>query len=393
MISVTRGVFLICAASFLLLAACQPAATPVPTATATKIPTLTASPTATGTPTITPTSTETFTATPSFTNTPPYNAPGSYYVFSCVFITPSGSISEASRIRFCITSVVVLSDRSMRFNVLWTFTFYRLSEWDLRIRSLSKKSDRFNPNIALADNLKNNYSPINVTGCIATDYFLHAWDGDCGGSFFFDPAKPGATSFIYFDTGYDIAIGPIVLLKIPPTPTITLTGTQKTATPTKTAIPSATPTFTKTLTLSPTIDPNVVYNAPGTYWFYTCIPYPASGGLTGAKSVTLCLNTVVVGNDRTMKFNFTWKVETYYDLIKDPDSNKAMIYLEDDLANVYRFTQTGGCAAVRTEMTKPDDDCNGWFLFPPAEPGATSFRFMDYGNNVSFDNLVFMKQT
>lgn len=358
MISVTRGAFLICAASFLLLAACQPAATPVPTETATEIPTLTATPTATDTPTLTPTSTETFTATPTFTATLPYNTPGLYYIYKCVDFQPAGIPIEII-VNFCVTSVKVNNDLTMQFNVYWRL----YNNWQRGI--LSKGSDFRNKNMFLYDDLKNEYQAIGWGGSALTRDVMSA--SPSGGWFLFPAAKPGATKFRFFDLDNRVSIDDIVLLD-------------------KKYIPTA------TKTLSPTH--GTTYNAPGTYYFYRCVTYKPGGRLVGAEKVEFCLVSVLINEDRTMRFNLTWKVFTSKWVLKESDANNPNLILLDNLENEYRHTLAGGFAAKDRWMFDPRGDiCGGWLQFPAAEPGATSFRFMDYGNHVSFDNLVFKLET
>jgi hypothetical protein len=355
MFSFNRVPLLICTGSFLLLSGCQPAATPVPTFTPVDTSTLTITPTKTETPTITPTNTETFTATPTFTQTPPYNVAGTYYIYKCASYALEGAPITVS---FCVNTVIVREDLTMQFNVSWKVngSGYRVT----------KHSDADNPDMFLEDNLGNRYKHTGTAGCVA-ETAVFPGGGTCAGWFIFPAAKPGATSFRFYDMDNNIYVDDIVLLdkKYIPTPTITLTPTHGTT-----------------------------YNAPGAYSIYKCVTHAPTGSLVGAEKVQLCLNTVVINEDRTMKFNMTWKVFSSKQVLKKSDAQNTDIFLLDNLEKEYPHALTGGCAAVDKWMMDPrGDSCAGWFLFPAAGPGVTSFRFVDLGNLISFDNLVFMIET
>ncbi|MBN2085209.1 MAG: hypothetical protein JW748_08270 [Anaerolineales bacterium] len=351
MIFFNRVPMLICAGSFVLLSGCQPAATPVPTGTPTDTPTFTATPTLTDTPTFTPTNTETQTATPTFTSTPPYNAPGTYRVFKCVGYYLAGAPIS---VRFCVTTVKVYDDYTMQFNVNW-----KVFAGGYRV---TKYADTDNPRMRIEDNLGNSYMHFATGGC-AAEIAIFQGEGDCNGWFLFHPAKPGATSFRFYDNDHIVFIDGIVLLQ----------GDF----PTPTAMP--TPTLGS-------------YNSPGTYWIYKCTNFIPQRNFDGAVQVTLCLNTVTINDKFEMRFNVNWKI-TYgwvNSWNKQSDANNYEIYLEDNLGNEYNHISTGGCAGQETFIVNHGTfgDCNGWFQFPPAEPGATSFRFVDSANAASIENIV-----
>jgi hypothetical protein len=354
----TRIRLLICvsaALSVLLLSGCQAAATPPPADTPTELPTITPTtiPTKTHTPTDTPTATVTLTITPTYTETPAYNVPGKYPINRCQDGVPSGPLVLASSITICLTTVEVLEDYSMKFNVQW----HIIIDW---WNHGTKYSDEKNTNIYLTDDLGNYYPHFAVGGCAAlTITHQYAADEKCNGWFLFPPAKPGAKSFNYFDLNNSVSFDKIVLL-------------QKTGTDT--------PTFTPT---PPTGTP---YNAPGTYYIYRCASYQ----LGGTNPVQICLNTVVVNSDSTMKFNLSWKPLNGVPARKPSVANNHSIFLLDDLKNEYHYLSAGGCAEVVRGFQTTGESCGGWFLFPAAQPGATSFRFVDLGNLISFDNIVLL---
>ncbi|MGB7537562.1 MAG: hypothetical protein WBM17_03405 [Anaerolineales bacterium] len=343
----------------LLLAGCQPAATPVPTETATETPTLTVSPTTTDTPTITPTNTETLTETPTFTQTPPYNVAGTYYIYKCARYTLKIAPLPIA-VDFCVNTVNVHDDLTMQFNVSWKI--------DAPWYQVTKHSDADNPDMFLEDNLGNRYKHTGTGGCAAeTAVFQGA--GTCAGWFIFPAAKPGATSFRFYDMDNKIFVDDIVLLdkKYVPTATITLTPTR-----------------------------GITYNSPGTYYLYRCAASVAVGSIAGATKLKICLNTVVIDPDYRMKFNFEWtfSFDKARQAVLTPDKINKVILI-DDLEYKYEHIDAGGCAAeddlLWVYTTPGEDNCNGWFLFPPAQTGATSLRLYDYGNLITIENIVLIK--
>jgi hypothetical protein len=358
-------VYIFAALPLLLLAGCQSAATPAPTGVPTDTSTLTIASTATKTPTSMPTNTETPTATPTLTQTPPYNVAGTYHIYKCASYALSGA---PITVAFCVNTVIVRNDLTMQFNVSWKIngSGYRITKY----------SDADNPDMFLEDNLGNRYTHMGTAGCAAeTTVFTNA--GTCAGWFIFPAAMPGATSFRFYDMNNYIYVDDIVLLN-------------ETNAYTPTSTPTVTPTFAPAYTR--TADPNKEYNEPGTYWIYKCKPYPTGGNFSGADSVTFCLNTIVVNEDRTMKINVNWKVLTTGDFIKPSDNNNPNIFLTDNLGNQYRYSQAGGCAAAEFRFYKPGNDCNGWFMFPAPRPGATSFRYNDSNVLFSIDEIVLAKE-
>jgi hypothetical protein len=119
-------------ATVLLLAACGEAAAPTA-------------------PTDTPTRTDTATNTPTFTVTPTiaYNMPGLYYFYQCTNFQPAG-IPVAISINFCVTSVKVNDDRTLKITVTWKLNYALPGR-------LTKHSDIGNNNMFLYDDLENEY--------------------------------------------------------------------------------------------------------------------------------------------------------------------------------------------------------------------------------------------
>gem|GEM_PF-5247388 len=167
-----------------------------------------------------------------------------------------------------------------------------------------------------------------------------------------------------------------------PTPTATSTFTATwtstdTPTPTNTLTPTETPTSTITLTPTP------VYNAPGNYPMKNKCHYLYFGvrdrGMVYPASLTVCLMNVAIYQDGRMEFDM------YYAVVPPPNfegdvsivipGNDRRIALTDNIQNTYAFTSFGGCTNSDLKTSKNTKACNGWFLFPPAKPGATKFTF------------------
>jgi hypothetical protein len=182
---------------------------------------------------------------------------------------------------------------------------------------------------------------------------------------------------------------------VPPADTRTCTYTLS-----PTGIPTLTPSFTSTPSFTPTSTPTFTetppYNLPGSYSISKCATFPRPAGAPeNIVSVTVCVVTVKVKDDRSMQFNMTWTVLQNGQsgcYILPTDVYNHHLYLEDDLKNEYQYTDAGGCASVPYEFCFMKTDCHGWFLFPPAQPGAKSFRFVDMDHLVYIDDIVLWKK-
>jgi hypothetical protein len=167
------------------------------------------------------------------------------------------------------------------------------------------------------------------------------------------------------------------------------------ATHTNAFTPTPTDTPTIAFTPTPSFTPTPGFNAPGEYPVRKCGSF-APGGVyaAGIENVRVCIESVRVNDDRTMQFNVRWRVsfKDAYTFPVGPYAGDKNILLIDDLENEYHHTQVGGCAAAATELTTDRSECAGWFLFPAASPGATSFRFIDFLHLMSIDGIV-LRQT
>jgi len=182
--------------------------TPLPTPTQTQKPTATTVPTDTQTPTPeaspTPKASPTTAAspTPGITASPTYafNLPGYYATGGC----QTYKIYWKYSIDFCVESVEVRNDGRMVYVVSWTVHCPEQG-WVI------KYPDTYNHKMYIMDNLGNQYDFTEVGGTAAQK--IEMKNGDTAiGIFIFPPAKPGATSFTFYDHQQQVEIGGIVLV-------------------------------------------------------------------------------------------------------------------------------------------------------------------------------------
>ncbi|MFC1935292.1 AAA family ATPase [Chloroflexota bacterium] len=164
----------------------------------------------------------------------------------------------------------------------------------------------------------------------------------------------------------------------PPTPTPPPTPTATPPTPTPPPTPTATP---------PTPTPTPIPPAPGVYQFERC-GIPPIGGEERTR-VKLCVESVEVYPEGTMKFITSWQAEIEEGLVvsgqpvaalvKGSDVGNTNMYVTDDRGNRYDFIDLGG--AARDETTIPSGEkATGWYLFSPPREGARLFTFHDDDN-------------
>jgi hypothetical protein len=346
------------------LSSCKGFTKPDITATFTNTFTQTISPTQTSTitfmPAIRPTKTDTPTLTPTMTETPAYNLPGLYSINKCVSFFPFTSEPKLF-IQFCLQTVQVNPDYTMKFNVNWVVGGTKVGGESTGVFKITNPSNHCD---FIVDNLGNEYSHIGVGGAAANMDVVNT-DKPSSGWFLFSPAKPGATSFTFRSMCDGIEIGGIVLRQ-GNFPTLTITP-------------------------KPTLG---TYNSPGTYWIYKCTFFIPQDNFPGASNVTLCVNTVVINDKLEMRFNVNWKINYGYieNWKKPSDANNYNIFLEDNLENDYQHIYTGGCAGQETVIVPygKTGDCSGWFQFPQAKPGATSFQLVDLANHAAIENIILL---
>jgi hypothetical protein len=149
------------------------------------------------------------TDTPTYTATAlqgtPYNEPGTYWIYKCVTHPPTAAMIGATYVKFCLNTVVVKPDRTMRFNAAWTVY---LSAPRAVMKEASGNS------IVLEDDLGNQYDATQIGGCAAQNTLLNGSSGagTCSGWYQYEAAKPGATSFRLVDMNNHVSIEGIILV-------------------------------------------------------------------------------------------------------------------------------------------------------------------------------------
>ena len=103
----------------------------------------------------------------------------------------------------------------------------------------------------------------------------------------------------------------------------------------------------------------------------------------GAQSWEMAIMSVEVSPEGYMKFNVSWTATvvqnkpgyTVY-LTKYSDVGDPNMYITDNLGNRYDHIRLGGAAARDVHFSNRQT-AYGWYAFPPAKDGATSFTFHD----------------
>jgi hypothetical protein len=132
------------------------------------------------------------------------------------------------------------------------------------------------------------------------------------------------------------------------------------------------------------------YNTPGHYSFSNKCAFMVTMSVEGggpsdpvpefrATELWICVDGVLVEADLTMRFDIKYTLSPADPeagpVWRNSDRGNKNIYLTDDKGGRYEVEDLGGCAAGQMWTEKEDLICTGWFLFPPAEPGARLFEF------------------
>lgn len=146
--------------------------------------------------------------------------------------------------------------------------------------------------------------------------------------------------------------------------------------------PASTPSSAET--------PVTIYNAPGKYSFtdkcyFTLDMTMESGSALNPvpefrmAELLVCVSGVLVNEDLSMQFEIEYTLTPTEPeagpVWRDTERDNRNVFLTDDKSGRYEFIAVGGCAAKEMRTNKESLKCKGWFLFPPAQSGATSFEF------------------
>jgi hypothetical protein len=180
---------------------------------------------------------------------------------------------------------------------------------------------------------------------------------------------------------------------LPPTATATATFTPTiTLTPTVTLTPTETPTATRVPSKTP------AFNLPGLHQVNLCgrtsYHYSDSRSLdfNGPYTLTmdLCVTTVLVNKDGTMKFNLEWRLVTWDGTLPSrymyasPD----FMSLGDNLGNGYGRIGDSGPVVDNDVVGGKPDTYMGWYLFPAPKDGATTFTLFDMLKKVTVPGIM-----
>jgi serine/threonine-protein kinase len=164
----------------------------------------------------------------------------------------------------------------------------------------------------------------------------------------------------------------------PPLPaTATVPPTLAPIPPTPTLIPTETPIPTRTPTPFP----------PGKYAVTKCVTTLP----LGSEDVKMiwCAVGLEILPDGKMKISTTWRPEfdpALGQLHKSSDKGNKFMYLKDNLGNRYDQLDAGA-AAAEAMLLDTGQTIEGWFVFPPAHPGATTFIFQNDDQHVAIEGI------
>jgi hypothetical protein len=179
------------------------------------------------------------------------------------------------------------------------------------------------------------------------------------------------------------------------TPTITPTSTgTSTATLTSTPIP---PTSTRRAvntvvpTESPTPAPAILqagnYPQP-----YNCVHYSVHQQIYDLN-VEWCIPTVKIEDNGNITFTSTWTAdnrgETKGLWLMSPDAYNKNMFVVDNLGQRYDHIATDGTARDGASFNRNQLETHtGWYTFPPPQPGAFKFIFVDLDQNLSIVDII-----
>lgn len=126
---------------------------------------------------------------------------------------------------------------------------------------------------------------------------------------------------------------------------------------------------------------------PGLYTFENLCTWIVL--IEGRVSVRWCVESVEVRTDGYMKVNVTWQaiLPSTAPIVKYSDVGNTNMYLVDNLGNRYDHVEVGDAAAHDVRIYAYET-VRGWFLFPPARAGATTFTFYDDDQHVRIEGIV-----
>ena len=188
------------------------------------------------------------------------------------------------------------------------------------------------------------------------------------------------------------------------TPSSTPTGIPNaTISNTATALPTSTASNTPVPTALPTSEtPQFAYNQPGSYDFsghcgqISILIGVLENGQPYSMTVDMCVFRVDVLDSGEMLFNIVWTAHipgggNYY-ATKGSDVGNPNMNVTDNLGNRYDHIALYGIAGQNAAL-RDGQSGYGSYLFPAAQPGATSFTFHDDDQAIAIgDNVLARRQ-
>jgi len=175
------------------------------------------------------------------------------------------------------------------------------------------------------------------------------------------------------------------------TPTLTLTPTI-TFTPTTTLTPSITATASRTPSKTP------AFNLPGLHQVNLCgrTTYHYSDSreidFNGPFTLTmdLCVTTVQVNKDLTMRFNLEWRLVIWDGPLPSRYMYASNDYMSlgDNLGNGYGRISDSGIVVDNDVVGGKPDTYMGWYLFPAPKEGATTFTLYNTKKKVTVPGIM-----
>lgn len=226
----------------------------------------------------------------------------------------------------------------------------------------------------------------------------------------------GIVIWILAANGCSVAATPVPVVETgtPSQPTLTVTTTlapsatlpAPTDTSTPTLAPTSTITFTPTTTLTPTITATAsrtpsktpAFNLPGLHHVNLCgrTTYHYSDSrqidFNGPFTLTmdLCVTTVLVNYDGTMRFNLEWRLITWDGPLPSRYMYASNDYMSlgDNLGNGYGRIGDSGIVVDNDVVGGKPDTYMGWYLFSVPKEGATTLTLFDTKKKVTVPGIM-----
>lgn len=123
-----------------------------------------------------------------------------------------------------------------------------------------------------------------------------------------------------------------------------------------------------------------------------CTEIPIMDGAELLAKIDMCADSVEIKANGEMQFNIYWTSYFYSDKInflrKGSDIGNPNMNVRDNAGNRYDHIAVGDAAAETTYWYSDGEIHTGWYLFPAAKDGATTFSFHDDDQQVFISDIV-----